>query len=120
MNAVCSSRGRLCRATVVAPWAALVCILGLANAAPAQGAVAELGHPDFKRRAAASSDLLELGELAYSALLEAVKHSDPEVVRRADELLAKLRQDVPAEHLQVREHDVVHTADAKNSGRITT
>ena len=43
MNAVCSSRGRLCRATVVAPWVALVCILGLANAAPAQGQEAKPG-----------------------------------------------------------------------------
>jgi hypothetical protein len=81
-------------------------------------AVADLGHFDYKRRDVASHDLAEAGEASYAALVRAAKHNDLEVSRRAEELLLKLRLAVPAHHLEVRENDVVYTADSKNTGRL--
>jgi hypothetical protein len=81
-------------------------------------AVAELGHADFKKRSAASAELTRLGERAYPALVDAAKQADPEVVKRAEEVLHKIRQAVPADHLEVRPSDVVTTADSRISGRI--
>jgi hypothetical protein len=81
-------------------------------------AVANLADPTFSKREAASAELLKLRERAYPALLEAAKNKDAEVARRAGELLERIREDVPAEQLEVRKADVVHTADSKFSGRI--
>jgi len=83
-------------------------------------AIADLGKVEFPRREAASAALLELGERAYPALLKAAKSRDAEVVRRARELLEKIRDEVPEERLQFRPHDVVYTAGSKNTGRIAS
>jgi hypothetical protein len=83
-----------------------------------EAALSDLASPQFKVREDASNVLLELGVQAYPALLKAAKSGDAEVVRRAEELLAKIRDAVPAEQLQVRERDVVHTAHSKIAGRI--
>lgn len=83
-------------------------------------AIADLGKEDFQRREAASSELHELGERAYPALVKAAKSRDAEVARRARELLDQIRDAVPEEELQFRSHDVVYTAGSKNTGRITT
>jgi hypothetical protein len=61
-----------------------------------------------------------LRERAYPALLRAAKQADTEVLRRAEELLAKLRETVPPERLEVRDHDVIHTEDSRIAGRIST
>lgn len=82
-------------------------------------AIVDLGKDDFHRREAASSELRELGERAYPALARASKSRDPEVARRARELLEKIRDEVPEEQLQFRSYDVVYTAKSKNTGRIT-
>jgi hypothetical protein len=82
-------------------------------------AVADLGHKDFKRRQTATDDLLEIGAQAYPALLKAAKHADAEVARRAQGLLEKIRQTVPAERLEIRPHDVIHTETSKIAGRIS-
>ncbi len=84
-----------------------------------EGAVAELGSADFKRRQGATAELQALGVKAYPALLQATKQADAEVVRRAEDLLEKLRQTVPAERLEVRSHDLVHTEHSKIAGRLT-
>jgi hypothetical protein len=81
-------------------------------------AVVDLGHADFKKRSAASAELTRQGERAYPALVDAAKQADPEVVKRAEEVLHKIRQAVPADHLEVRPSDVVTTADSRISGRI--
>src|SRR5207302_1338666 len=109
-------RGRMPMATFRCPsrGAAVVVLLCLTTV---RGGRAP-GHTDFKRRDVATRDLAEAGEAAYPALVRAAKHTDPEVARRAEELLAKLRQAMPAERLEVREHDVVHTADSKNAGKL--
>jgi hypothetical protein len=81
-------------------------------------AMPNLAHSQFAKREAASAELLKLREKAYPALLEAARHKDPEVARRANELLDRIRELVPAEHLEVRKFDVLQTADSKFSGRI--
>jgi hypothetical protein len=82
-------------------------------------ALADLGHAEFERREAASAELLELRDYAYPALEKAAKSSDAEVARRARELVEKIREDVPEDRLVFHPHDVVYTADSKNTGRLT-
>jgi hypothetical protein len=81
--------------------------------------IEDLGSRDFRKREAASADLLELREKAYRHLLQAEKHKDPEVVRRAEDLLSKIRENVPPEQLEAPTHDVVYTEDSKIAGQIT-
>lgn len=81
-------------------------------------AVANLAHPQFGKREAASNELLKLKEKAYPALLDAAKNKDAEVSRRAEELVDRIREVVPADLLEVRKADVIQTADSKFSGRI--
>ncbi len=53
--------------------------------------VTQLGDNDFDKREEASRKLWEAGEFAEAALQEAVKSTDPEVKRRAQELLDKFK-----------------------------
>ncbi len=82
--------------------------------------IGNLGSPDFPTRDAASAELLKMGEKAYPALLLALKNKDVEVVRRATELVEKIRDTVPEENLEIRPNDVIQTADSKFTGRIST
>ncbi|HEV3081944.1 MAG TPA: LCCL domain-containing protein [Gemmataceae bacterium] len=79
-------------------------------------AIDNLGSAQFRTREAATAELLAFKEKAYAALLQAARHADPEVVRRAGELLAKLRETVPDDILEVRDEDVVYTDDMKIAG----
>jgi hypothetical protein len=81
-------------------------------------AVANLAHPVFAKREAASVELLKLKEKAYPALLEAAKNKDAEVARRAEELVDRIRDAVPADQLEVRKADMIDTGHSKFSGRI--
>ncbi len=82
------------------------------------GAMHQLGAKDFQNREAASKELRALGAPAYPALLEAAKGSDPEVARRAQEVLLYLRERVAQEDLQIPTEDVIHTSNCVLSGRI--
>ncbi len=82
-------------------------------------AVAKLNDSDFKVREEATEELKELRERAYPQVLKALKSQDPEVSRRADEIATYIKSKVPAALLEVREFDVVHTDDSKNTGRLT-
>ena len=82
-------------------------------------AIEQLGSTDFAKREAAMADLRKAGAAAYPALLKAAKSTDPEVARRADELLGELRQAIPEEKLEVREHDIVQTEEMKIVGRLS-
>jgi hypothetical protein len=79
-------------------------------------AIDNLGSSQFRTREAATAELLAFKEKAYAALLRAAKHGDPEVTRRAGELLAKLRETAPEDILEVRAEDVVYTEDMKITG----
>jgi hypothetical protein len=82
-------------------------------------AIANLGSADFPVREAATAELLKLREKAYSALLRAAKDENPEVARRAEGLLEKIRDTVPEEQLETRPHDVIYTEHSKIAGRIS-
>lgn len=66
-----------------------------------QRLVADLGHPEYTVREKAQRHLWELGPAVVPILEQALTEGDPEVVRRARELLAKfaagLRPDTPPE-----------------------
>jgi hypothetical protein len=83
-----------------------------------EAAMANLSNPQFRLREAATAELLKLGVKAYPALLRAAKADDAEVVRRAEDLLAKVRDTVSERQLVIREHDVIYTADSKITGQI--
>lgn len=56
--------------------------------------VAELANPNYEQREAAQRRLVELGALAYPSVRAALKHSDPEVVFRAETILLDQNQPV--------------------------
>lgn len=80
--------------------------------------IVNLGSPQFKLRDEASAELLKLKEKAYPALVQAAKSKDMEVVKRAEELLDKIREEIAEENLVFRKNDVVHTEDSKFTGRL--
>jgi hypothetical protein len=82
-------------------------------------AIANLGKEDFKTRETATVELQKLGAATFSALLKAGSSQDAEVRRRVEELLDRLRQEVPEDRLEVRPYDVIHTENSKISGRIS-
>ncbi|MBN9120411.1 MAG: hypothetical protein J0I06_14845 [Planctomycetes bacterium] len=82
-------------------------------------AISKLNHPDFKVREEATAELKGYRERAYPLVLKALKHDDPEVSRRADEVVKFLHAKVPAALLEARDYDVVHTDDSKITGRLT-
>lgn len=56
--------------------------------------IGQLGSPDWEKREQAASELRKLGGKAKASLQKALKHSDPEVVSKAEELLESLESPV--------------------------
>ncbi len=83
-----------------------------------RAALRDLGSTEFRLREDAAAELLALREKAYPALLEAAESKDPEVARRVNDLLEKIREAVSEDQLEVRKVDVVCTDDSKLAGRI--
>ena len=83
-----------------------------------EAAIANLGKEDFKTREAASAELIALGPPSFPALTKAARSPDAEVVRRVEELLARLREEYSEARLEVRPDDVVYTEHSKIAGRI--
>lgn len=82
-------------------------------------AIGRLNHPDYKVRETATAELKAHRERAYPLTLKALKHDDPEVSRRADEIVKHIQAKAPAGLLECRECDVIHTDDCKITGRLT-
>jgi hypothetical protein len=82
-------------------------------------AIGRLNHSDFKVREAATEELKGYKARAYPQLVKALKSDDPEVSRRAEEIVKFIKTKVPATMLELREQDVVHTEDSKIAGRLT-
>lgn len=82
-------------------------------------AIGKLNHADYKVRETATAELKALRERAYPLTLKALKHDDPEVSRRADEIVKFIQLKTPAGLLECRECDVIHTDDSKITGRLT-
>jgi len=83
-----------------------------------RAAIANLGNAQFRVREEASTELVSLREKGYGALLESAKEKDPEVIRRAELVIQKIREMVPEEQLEFRKHDVIYTEDSKFAGLI--
>lgn len=81
---------------------------------------AELSHPEYRRRQAATNALLEHGERAIPTLQAKMKSADAEAAKRAEQILERLKSTLPAERLTTRTNDVVYTNDSKIAGRIVT
>lgn len=85
-----------------------------------EAVVADLSSGEFKARDKASKEILTYGEFALPALKRAMKSDSPEAVRRATEALRKLEETLPKEILELREYDVLHTADGPVRGTVET
>ena len=82
-------------------------------------AIAKLNHADFKVREDATAELKSYRERAYPFVLKALKNDDPEISRRADEIVKFIQSKVAPAHLETREYDVVYTDDGKFTGRLS-
>ena len=82
-------------------------------------AVGRLNHPEFRVREAATAELKGYRERAYPYVLKAIKNDDPEVSRRADEVVKYIQTKVPPANLETRDTDVIITDDSRFSGRLT-
>ncbi len=83
-----------------------------------EAAVGKLGSPRFPEREAATAELYGYKELSLPALKRALKSPDAEVVKRADEIIKKFEEKLPAERLKIGENDLIHTNEFTIAGRI--
>jgi hypothetical protein len=81
--------------------------------------ISDLGSTDFKVRESAMAGLLETKEKCYAALVRALRQqTDLEMKQRIEQLIERLKQELPEERLNVRTHDYVYTADSKVAGKL--
>jgi len=66
--------------------------------------VKQLGHDEFEKREDATTRLKEIGEPALDPLTKATMSSDPEVRRRAEDIVTILEKKLFGEHLRFRGH----------------
>jgi hypothetical protein len=85
-----------------------------------EAAIVDLGNSQYRRREIASAILLGLREKAYPAVLRATKNADMEIANRAEELVKKFKEAVPAELLAARDYDIIHTDSSRIAGHIET
>lgn len=82
-------------------------------------AISKLNHSDFRVREAATAELKGYRERAYPYVLKALKNDDPEISRRAEEVVKFIQARVPPAHLEARDTDVMQTDDSRITGRLT-
>jgi hypothetical protein len=85
-----------------------------------ENAVKQLGSAEYKEREGAVRELVALGAFAYPSLLQAIRSTEPEVAKRAQEAIAKIKARVPANDLRLGENDKVVTPRFTIVGRIIT
>jgi hypothetical protein len=88
--------------------------------AKVNAAVANLGSPAFREREEAEKELLGHKEYAVPALRRAVKGTDAEVTRRADDLLKRITAKLPEDRVSVKDDDTVETLFFTIRGRLET
>lgn len=81
-------------------------------------AMTQLASENFNLREKASATLLQHKLVAYAVLLKAVDSNDPEVAKRVEELLERIKDTTPAEQLVPRTSDMVTTDDSTIAGTI--
>ena len=87
-------------------------------AARVRAAIKNLGDEEYKTREAASAELRTMADAALPALMEAAESDDPEVVRRAEALLAQIRKTILDDDVQLRDFDLVYTDNSQIAGTI--
>jgi hypothetical protein len=81
-------------------------------------AIVELGSPDFHTREDAEQRLAHTGHFAIPNLHHAVKSEDPEVRRRSEEVLKLLEGKLGEGKPELRNYDVVETAEFTAKGQL--
>src|SRR5262245_7432765 len=81
-------------------------------------AIGKLSSDDSKVRDAAVRDLIGFRELTYPALKRVAFGTDPELGRRARDVIRKLEDKVGADKLMLRDQDTIHAAEFVVSGKI--
>ena len=81
-------------------------------------AVSDLGSPEFRKREAAMNLLLRYREKSVPSVRAAIKSADAEVAKRAEELYEKLEAIVPADRMEIPDHDVLHTEKSRIAGKV--
>src|SRR5262245_12326373 len=85
-----------------------------------QDAITRLGDADYKKREAASAELLAFRELAYPHVRRAAAMTgNAEAVKRAKALLEEFRSRLPEEKLALKDYDTVVTMDFPIAGQIS-
>src|SRR5262249_49410500 len=84
----------------------------------AEALAAKLADPRFNEREEATLALQELGYKSFPVLKRYATHSDPEVSRRAEQLVTKLRDTIPADILDMPGYDMVVTQHSQIAGKI--
>ncbi len=85
-----------------------------------EAAIGKLGNQEFAQREAATTELLELREMAYPALQQAARSTDAEVSRRAREAIKTLAETIPDEKLHLPRYDTVVALDFTIIGHVET
>jgi hypothetical protein len=83
-------------------------------------AIDDLGSDNYKTRTMALKELVGVGPYAYPQIYRATKAEEPEVIKRANMALDKIRAKHPARNLRLREEDIVTTPTFTIVGRIVT
>jgi len=78
----------------------------------------QLASPDAKDRDAAVQGLLEYRELSYPTLKRLAGGTDPDLAKRAAEVIRKLEEKVGADKLKVRDLDTIQATEFTVAGRI--
>lgn len=86
--------------------------------AKVEEALDALGSPNFRSREEAERALVGIGEFAVPGVRRALKSTDPEVVRRAEAVMKKLKDKLPEEKLEQHDQDVVVTDEFTVRGRL--
>jgi hypothetical protein len=81
-------------------------------------AVEDLGSPIFQNREDAQKALTGYAELAVPALKQAVSSADKEVSTRSGAVLKLLKEKLPDEKFNMRDYDVIETAEFTFQGKI--
>lgn len=83
-------------------------------------AIRKLGSTAFREREDASQELIALGGYSYSAVVTATKSQDQEVALRANEVIKKLRERIPADQLRLNPQDRIQTAEFPIAGKLVS
>jgi hypothetical protein len=83
-------------------------------------AVKQLASTEYKEREGAVRELVAQGIYAYPALLQAARKGEPEVAKRAQDAIAKIKAHVPAKEFRLGPDDKILTPRFTIVGRITT